>query len=89
MFKTPLGLFESLVMTFGLCNALATFQTFMDTQFVDFLETREVVIYLDDILIMAKILAHLVQLTHGILQHLMDLDLYLRPEKCFFNQNIR
>ena len=30
-FKTPLGLFKSLVMTFGLCNALATFQTFMDT----------------------------------------------------------
>ena len=31
-FKTPLGLFESLVMTFGLCNAPATFQTFMDTE---------------------------------------------------------
>ena len=30
-FKTSLGLYESRVMTFGLCNALATFQTFMDT----------------------------------------------------------
>jgi Reverse transcriptase (RNA-dependent DNA polymerase) len=29
-FKTLLGLFESLVMTFGLCNAPATFQIFMD-----------------------------------------------------------
>jgi len=85
-FKTPLGLFESLVIMFGLCNAPTTFQTFMDTQFADFLETREVVIYLDDILIMAKTLTRLVQLTHGILQRLLDLDLYLRPEKCSFNQ---
>ena len=58
----------------------------MDTQFADFLETREVVIYLDDILIMAKTLIRLVQLTHGILQRLLELDLYLCPEKCSFNQ---
>ena len=75
-------------MTFGLCNAPATFQTFMDTQFVDFLETREVVIYLDDILIVAKTLYCLIQLTYGILQHLLDLDLYLCPEKCSFNQTL-
>jgi len=85
-FKTPLGLFESRVMTFGLCNALATFQTFMDTQFADFLATGKVVIYLDDILIMATTLVELVKLTYGILQHLLDLDLYLWPEKCSFNQ---
>jgi len=85
-FKTPLSLFESHVMTFGLCNAPATFQTFMDTQFADFLATGKVVIYLDDILIMATTLVELVKLTHGILQRLLDLDLYLRPEKCSFNQ---
>jgi len=67
-FKTPLGLFESCVMTFGLCNTLATFQTFMDTQFADFLATGKVVIYLDDILIMATTVVELVKLTHGILQ---------------------
>jgi len=85
-FKTPLGLFESCVMTFGLCNALATFQTFMDIKFANFLETGKVVIYLNDILIMAKTIVRLVQLTHGILQCLMDLNLYLQPEKCSFNQ---
>jgi len=85
-FKTPLSLFESCVMTFGLCNALATFQTFIDTQFTDFLATGKVVIYLNDILIMAKTIVHLIQLTHRILQCLMDLDLYLRPKKCSFNQ---
>jgi len=85
-FKTPLGLFESCVMTFGLCNAPATFQTFMDTQFADFLATSKVVIYLDDILIMATTIVELVKLTHGILQQLLDLNLYLWPKKCSFNQ---
>jgi len=85
-FKTPLGLYESLVMTFGLCNAPATFQTFMDTQFADIIATGHVVIYLDDILIFATTLQHLEELTHRVLQRLQDLDLFLRPAKCSFNQ---
>jgi hypothetical protein len=55
-FKTPLGLFESLVMTFGLCNAPTTFQTFMDMQFANIITTGHVVIYLDNILIFAEML---------------------------------
>jgi len=85
-FKTPLGLFESLVMTFGLCNAPTTFQTFMDTQFADIITTGHVVIYLDDILIFAETLQELTQLTHWVLQRIQDLDLFLRPMKCSFNQ---
>jgi hypothetical protein len=85
-FKTPLGLFESLVMTFGLCNAPATFQTFMDTQFADIIATGHVVIYLDDILIFAETLRELTQLMHQVLQRIQDLDLFLRPAKCSFNQ---
>jgi len=73
-------------MTFGLCNAPATSQTFMDTQFANFLATSKVVIYLDDILIMATTLVELLKLTYGILQRLLDLDLYLQPKKCSFNQ---
>jgi hypothetical protein len=85
-FKTPLGLFESLVMTFGLCNAPATFQTFMDTQFADIIATGHVVIYLDDILIFAETMTELMCLTHRVLQRIQDLDLFLRPAKCSFNQ---
>ena len=85
-FKTPLGLFESLVMTFGLCNAPATFQTFMDTQFADIIATGHVVIYLDDILIFAETLTELTRLTHRVLQRIQDLDLFLQLAKCSFNQ---
>jgi len=84
----PLGLFKSLVMTFGLCNAPATFQTFMDTQFADIIATGHVVIYLDDILIFAETIAELTRLTHQVLQRIQDLDLFLRPSKCSFNQTL-
>jgi len=73
-------------MTFGLCNAPATFQTFMDMQFADIIATGHVVIYLDNILIFAETLQELMQLTHQVLQKIQDLDLFLRPAKCSFNQ---
>jgi hypothetical protein len=67
-FKTPMGLYESLVMNFGLCNAPTTFQTFMDEQFKDLIATGHIVVYLDDILIFASTLLILEQLTHQVLQ---------------------
>jgi hypothetical protein len=85
-FKTPMGLFESLVMNFGLYNAPATFQTFMDTQFSNLIATRHIVVYLDDILIFSNVIHKLEQLTHQVLQRLLDLDLFLQLEKCSFNK---
>jgi hypothetical protein len=67
-FKTPMGLYESLVMNFRLCNAPTTFQTFMDDQLKDLIATGHVVVYLDDILIFASTLLILEQLTHKVLQ---------------------
>ena len=65
-FKTPMGLYESLVMNFGLCNALATFQTFMDKQFKDLITMGHIIVYLDDILIFADNETELEQLTHSV-----------------------
>lgn len=48
---TPFGLFEFLVMSFGLCNAAQTFQRFMDQIFHDF---NFVIVYIDDILIFSE-----------------------------------
>jgi hypothetical protein len=85
-FKTPLGLFEPTVMTFGLCNAPATFQTFMNKIFEDLIDEGHVVVYLDDILIFSDNLDQLDQLTHEVLSRLEKYDLYLKPEKCVFAQ---
>jgi hypothetical protein len=83
-FKTSFGLFEPLVMTFGLCNAPATFQTFMNTLFQDLIDQGHVVVYLDDILLFQDSQTKLTTLTHEVLQRLQDNHLFLKPEKCSF-----
>jgi len=87
-FKTPMGLYESTVMTFRLCNAPTTFQPFMDIEFGPLIKGGHVVIYLDDILIYATTITELVYWTHKVFQLLLKLDLYLRPAKCSFNQTL-
>ncbi|EEB91413.1 hypothetical protein MPER_10227, partial [Moniliophthora perniciosa FA553] len=68
-FRTNRGLFEPLVMYFGLTNSPATFQTMMNDIFQDFILDGVVCVYLDDILIFTKtkeehdhILAHVLEL---------------------------
>src|SRR6266576_3814410 len=53
-FITNRGLFEPNVMFFGLRNSPATFQAMMDDYFRDLTETGHVIIYMDDILIHAR-----------------------------------
>src|SRR5262249_13853455 len=50
-FRTNRGLFEPLVMFFGLTNSPATFQTMMNDLFRDLVAEGKVVVYIDDILI--------------------------------------
>jgi len=54
-FQTNRGLFEPLVMFFGMTNSLATFQTIMNDIFQNLIAEGIVVVYLDDILIFTKI----------------------------------
>jgi hypothetical protein len=73
-------------MTFGLCNTPATFQFFMNNIFSDLIDQGHLVIYLDDILLFHTSLNKLHNLTHSVLQCLQKYDLYLKPEKCTWDQ---
>ena len=73
-------------MTFGLCNAPATFQAFMNSIFSDLIDNGHLVVYLDDILLFHNNLSDLHTLTHDILSRLAKHNLYLKPEKCFFDK---
>ena len=70
-----MGLYKSTVMTFRLCNAPTTFQTFMDIEFGPLIKDGHVVVYLDNILIYATTIMELVYWTHKVFQLLLKLDL--------------
>jgi hypothetical protein len=58
-FHTNRGLFELLVMFFGLTNSPSTFQTMMNNIFHNLIMEGVVCVYLDDILIFSKTLKRL------------------------------
>jgi hypothetical protein len=53
-FRTPRGLYEPLVMFFGLTNSPSTFQTMMNELFKELINEGSVTIYINDILIFTK-----------------------------------
>src|SRR6202790_3726282 len=55
-FRTNRGLFEPLVMFFGLTDSPATFQTMMNHLFKDLVAEGVVAVYMDDILVLTKTL---------------------------------
>lgn len=85
-FATNQGLFEPRVMFFGLTNSPATFQALMNSIFSDLITAGKVAVYLDDILIFTKTLEEHRQITNEVLKRLKTHDLFLRPEKCVFEQ---
>jgi hypothetical protein len=54
VFVTNRGLWEPLVMFFGLTNSLATFQSMMNNLFVDLIVEGRVIVHLDNILIYSE-----------------------------------
>ena len=85
-FQTNRGLYEPLVMFFGLTNSPATFQTMMDGIFEDLISEGVVVVYLDDILIFTKTLDEHRKVIRRVMELLQQHGLSLKLEKCEFEE---
>ncbi|GBG85963.1 hypothetical protein CBR_g40776 [Chara braunii] len=82
-FQTRYGLYEFVVMPFGLCNAPGTFQHVMNRIFHDHLD-KFVVVYLDDILIFSKSVEEHAQHVETVLSLLQQHKYKVNLEKCEF-----
>ena len=67
-FITNLGMYEPLVMFFGLTNSPATFQTMMNAFFKDLIYVGKVAIYMDDILVFFKTMEKHIKMVWQVLQ---------------------
>jgi hypothetical protein len=82
-FSTRYGLYEYLVMSFGLTNAPAYFMNLMNSIFMPELD-KFVVVFIDDILIYSKTKEDHANHIRVVLQRLRDHRLYAKFSKCEF-----
>ena len=84
-FMTRDGLFEFLVMPFGLTSAPATFQRLMDRVLSDLLWSK-VMVYLDDIIIYSETWQEHLATLDEVLRRLRAAGLKASPSKCEFGK---
>ena len=80
-FRTKSGLYEYTVMPFGLKNAPAVFQQFMNDIFSDLIDVT-VIVYLDDILIYSNNREDHIRDVREVLRRIRDNNLFLKLSKC-------
>ncbi|KAL0164283.1 hypothetical protein M9458_040036 [Cirrhinus mrigala] len=83
-FLTTRGHYEYQVMPYGLANAPAVFQSFINEILKEFIN-KFVITYIDDILIYSKTETEHVAHVRAVLSRLLETQLYVKAEKCEFH----
>ena len=80
-FITPEGSFEPTVIFFGLTNSPATFQAIMNELLRDLINTGEIAVFIDDVIIRTETEEEHDELVMEVIWRLEENDLYIKPEK--------
>ena len=84
-FRTPMGLYQFRVLSFGLTNAPSIFQHVMNDVFRPFIG-QFVMIYLDDILVYSRTMETHLEHLKAIFRRLRQRKLYVKLSKCCFGR---
>ena len=82
VFITLEGLFEPLVMFFGLTNLPAIFQAIMNKLLRDLINTEKVAAFIDDVIIGTEMEEEHDKIVTEVIRRLEENDLYMKLEKC-------
>ena len=77
-----LGIYEPTVIFFGLINSLVTFQAMMNDILRDLINTGEVAVFMDDVLVETEEEEKHDKIVEEMLRRIEENDLYVKPEKC-------
>jgi len=77
-----IGLYEPVVMFFGMTNLPATFQGIMNEILRDMINEGKVAAFVDDVLIEIEMEKGHDNIIEEVLRRLEKNDLYVKPEKC-------
>jgi len=86
-FTTHVGLFEPVVMFFGMTNLPATFQGIMNEIMRDLINEGKVVVFVDNILVGMEGEEEHDEIVAEVLKQLEENDLYVKLEKCLWKTN--
>lgn len=86
-FVTPQGQFEFTKMPFGYCNSPSAFSRFIYEIFGDLIDSGQILVYIDDILIATKTSEENFDILRRVFQLMVKNLLCLKLEKCSFLQS--
>ena len=81
-FSMPKGLFEPLVLFFGLTNSPAIFQAMINDLLRDLVVEEKVAVFIDDVMVATETEKGHDEIVEEVLRRLEENDLFVKPEKC-------